>query len=284
MNRRLPVAALVFILTSATAFAQDPSAALTDAQMETFLEKARIVSTKRIGIGVTESVRATLSDGTFTHDAHIQNVDLYRAEFRTAKGIERNFRDSWRYNIAAYRIDRMLDLRLVPVSVERAWRGRPAAFTWWVDDVVMDEGKRIAKNLVAPDYPCFSQQAQTLRMFDRLIENTDRNFGNTLYSKNWRMWAIDHTRAFRRSPQPEIVADLTLIDRRVLDRLAALELGSLKTAVGRYVNSAVLRKLLSRRDGLLAHYKALPPHALVERPDPSAGCAVRRTDAVPSSF
>jgi hypothetical protein len=80
------------------------------------------------------------------------------------------------------------------------------------------------------------------------------------------------------------VADLTLIDRRVLDRLAALELGSLKTAVGRYVDSAVLRKLLSRRDGLLAHYKALPPHALVERPDPSAGCAVRRTDAVPSSF
>jgi hypothetical protein len=250
--------------------------------METFLEKARIVSTKRIGVGVTESVRATLSDGTFTHDAHIQSVDLYKAEFRTPKGIERNFRDNWRYNIAAYRIDRMLDLRLVPVSVERAWRGRAAAFTWWVDDVMMDEGKRIAKSLVAPDYRCFSQHAQTLRMFDRLIENTDRNVGNTLYSKNWRMWAIDHTRAFRRSPQPEMVADLTLIDRRVLDRLAALEFRSLKAAVGKYVDGAELRKLLSRRDGLLAHYAALPSHALVDRPDPSAGCAVRR--AVPSSF
>ena len=283
MNKRLQVAALLFILTSATAFAQQPSAGLTDAQMEAFLRKARIVSTKRIGVGVTESVRATLSDGTLTHDAHIQNVDLYKAEFRTSKGIERNFRDSWRYNIAAYRIDRMLDLRLVPVSVERPWRGRPAAFTWWVDDVAMDEGKRIAKSLVAPDYPCFSQHTQTLRMFDRLIENTDRNFGNTLYSKNWRMWAIDHTRAFRRSPRPEMVADLTVIDRGVLERLAALEPRSLKAAVGKYLDGAELRQLLSRRDALLAHYNALPPHAVIARADPSAGCAVR-ANAGPSSF
>jgi hypothetical protein len=81
-----------------------------------------------------------------------------------------------------------------------------------------------------------------------------------------------------------MVADLTTIDRRVLDRLAALELRSLKAAVGKYVDGAELRKLLSRRDGLLAHYAALPPNAVVERPDPSAGCAVRRANAASSSF
>lgn len=282
MQTRLSAATLALVLTSATAFAQGPPSAPTDAEMERFLRKARIVSTKRIGIGVTESVRAVLSDGAVTHDAHIQVVDNYRSEVRSAKGIERHFRDSWRYNIAAYRLDRMLDLRLVPVSVERYWKGRAAAFTWWVDDVMMDERKRQEKALVAPDHECFTQQSQALRMFDQLIENTDRNLGNTLYSSDWRIWAIDHTRAFRRSSHPETVAEITSIDGRVLDRLAALDFKTLKQAIGRYVDTPAIRKLLSRRDVLVAHYGSLSDGAVAARRGPPAGCITRRANAGPS--
>lgn len=274
MHMRTWVTALSFVLASATAFAQGPAPTPTDAEMEAFLRTARIVQVKNLDIGVTGSVRATLSDGTLTHDAHIQVVDAYKAEFRNAKGqLELNFRDNWRYNVAAYRLDRMLDLRLVPVSVERPWRGRHAAFTWWVDDVVMDEGKRMRKSLVAPDYGCFTRHAQALRMFDQLIENTDRNLGNTLYSSTWRMWAIDHTRAFRTSARPPDLTDLTSLDPALLDRMAALEFRALKKAIGRYVDGPQMRKLLSRRDALLAHYAALPADAMVTRPDPSLGCA-----------
>lgn len=100
MPTHILLAALVLVGASATAISQGPATGLTDAEMEQFLRKARIVSTKRIGLGVTESVRATLSDGSRTHDAHIQIVDAYKSEFRSARGIERNFRDSWRYNIS----------------------------------------------------------------------------------------------------------------------------------------------------------------------------------------
>lgn len=274
MHYRTWLAALFFTLTSATAFAQGPAPALTDPDMEKFLRTARIVSTKTLDVGVTDSVRATLTDGTLTHDAHIQVVDAYKAEFRNSKGeVERNFRDHWRYNVAAYRLDRMLDLRMVPVSVERAWKGRHAAFTWWIDDVAMDEGKRMRKSLVAPDYGCFTRHAQALRMFDQLIENTDRNFGNTLYTSNWRMWAIDHTRAFRTSPRPSGLHDLTSIDPALLERMAALDFAGVKRAIGEYVDSTGIRKLLSRRDALLAHYGALSREAIAVRPDPAIGCA-----------
>ena len=282
MNTRYSVAVLglaLALVTSAVPASAQSAPELTDAQMEAFLLKARIVSTKPIGIGTTGSVRATLTDGTLTHDAHIQIVDVFKAQHVTHRGTEFSFRDDWRYNVAAYRVDRMLDLRLVPVSVERKWNGSPGAFTWWVDDVMMDEGKRIAKQIVAPNYGCWAQQAEGLRMFDQLIENTDRNIGNTLIASTWRLWGIDHTRAFRRSDRPRNVSDLAHIDRQVLDRLIALDFATLKQAIGRYVDSSHIRSLLSRRDALVAHYRSLQTAAIIDRQDPAAGCNVVKADA-----
>jgi len=144
---------------------------------------------------------------------------------------------------------------------------------------MMDERKRLEKQMRAPNIGCWTQHAQTLRMFDALIENTDRNLGNTLISNTWRIWAIDHTRAFRRSPRPPDVADLTAIDRRVFERLAALDLPSLRKEIGRWVDDSELRKVLSRRDALLEHYRALGERALIDRVDPAAGCHVLHHNA-----
>src|SRR6187402_1180065 len=74
--------------------------------MEVFLRRAQIVSRRNAGSGVTDSVRATLSDGTLTHDAQIQTVDVSKTVFQAGKASEVNFRDSYRYNIAGYRLAR----------------------------------------------------------------------------------------------------------------------------------------------------------------------------------
>ena len=86
------------------------------------------------GKGITGSLRATMKLGTLTHDAHVQMIDESKREFRSKDGTEFNFRDSWTFNVAAYRIDRLIGLGLVPVSVERRWKSTPAAYTWWLDD------------------------------------------------------------------------------------------------------------------------------------------------------
>jgi hypothetical protein len=243
-----------------------------DARMEQFLQSARVVSSRGTGKGVTASVRATLSDGTLTHDAHIQTIDQSKQEFKGGAVPELQFRDKWQFNVAAYRIDRLLGLRLVPVSVERSWRGDGAAFTWWIDDVIMDEGERQKNKVQPPDAMCWSEQLWALRVFDQLIDNIDRNLGNVVISKGWRMWGIDHTRAFRYSREPRNTAVLLRIDRALLQRLKTLDFPTLKREIGKYVNDPDIRNLLARRDGIVAHFEKLGEPGLYDRRDPAAGC------------
>jgi hypothetical protein len=271
-----PVVALSVALTLSSAYVrtQDapPAPLLSDEQMEAFLRTARVVQSRTLNKGITGSVRATLTDGTLTHDAHIQSIEQRKTTFQGRDGIEFNFRDSWQFNIAAYKIDRLLDLRLVPVAVKRSWRGTTSAFTWWVDDVLMDEGERLKQKLPPPNPACWGEQTRLLRMFDQLIDNSDRNIGNTLITKRWRLWAIDHTRAFRYSKTLRNPAALTGIDRAVLARLEALDFETAKRAVEGHINDADVRNLLERRNALVDHFKKLGEAALYDRRDPAGGC------------
>lgn len=268
--------ALAAVLVAATLVAADARQAtpsLTDQQIEQFLKSAKVVKSRSAGKGVTDSLRATLTDGTLTHDAHIQTIDESKREFQTKQGIERDFRDSWTYNVAAYRLDRLLDLRIVPVSVDRNFNGKPAAFTWWADDVLMDEGERLKRDVKAPDVACWNAQVRVLRVFDQLIANTDRNLGNLLITNNWRLWAIDHTRAFRRNNVPNSYGNLTQVDRAFLSKLKALTRETLKKEIGKYVSTFELNALLSRRDAIVKLFEGRGEVVLYDREPPEEGCA-----------
>jgi hypothetical protein len=241
------------------------AASLTDAEIERFLQTARVVRTRGTSKGVTGSRRATLTDGQLTHDAQIQTIDESKREFQSKRGTEFNFRDSWTFNVAAYKLDRMLGLNLVPVSVKRNWRTEQAAFTWWIDDVEMDEGDR-QKKRIAPGKPeRWNEQMQLIRVFDQLIYNTDRNLGNLLIGRDWRVWAIDHTRAFRRIEVLRSPENLTRCDRQVLERLKQLDRAALKAQLGDYLSDWDINALLARRNLIVAHFEQRGPGVIFER-------------------
>ena len=139
-------------------------------------------------------MRATLRKDGLEHDAHIQSIDQSQAVKSLGAGTtEMDFRDSFRNNVAAYRLDRLLGLGMVPVTVERNFERKDSAFTWWVDDVLMTELERHDKKMGAPDPPAWNRQIYVVRIFDQLIYNFDRNLGNLLIDKSWNLWMIDHT-------------------------------------------------------------------------------------------
>jgi hypothetical protein len=242
-----------------------PAASLSDAEMEQFLLHAKTVKTKSASKGVTGSLRATLTDGTITHDAHIQTIDEEKPQFQSEQGTEFNFRDTWRFNLAAYRLDRLIHMNMVPVSVERRFGYDNAAFTWWVDDVMMEEGDRLKKKVEAPNVEAWNQQMQLVRLFDQLIANVDRNVGNLVITHDWRLFPIDHTRAFRRNRELKSAANVTRADRVVVEGLKALNRETLKASIGKYVTTFELDALLARRDAILKRLDSLGSSALYDR-------------------
>jgi hypothetical protein len=207
------------------------------------------------GGGVTGSRRATLTDGQITHDAHIQTVDEAKAVFEAGRNTELNFKDTYRYNIAGYRLAKLVGLTNVPMSVERNIDGKIAAVTWWVDDVQMDEKDRVKAKSLGPDPVRTNKQIQIMRVWDELIQNRDRNQGNILWTSDWTMWLIDHTRAFRLGQNLLKPEQLSRCDRGLLERLRAITPESLAAAVGSSLTKSEQEALLTRRDRIIKHYE-----------------------------
>lgn len=233
-----------------------PPAWLSDAEQEAFLAHGKIVKVRGAGGGgVTDALRATLRQGDARHDALVQSIDEQRPFKELGRSVELDFRDSYRNNVAAYRLDRLLGLGMVPVSVVRIYDGKRCGFTWWVDDVLMDERARVKKQTGAPDVEGWNRQMRVVRLFDQLIYNTDRNLGNLLIDKEWRLWMIDHTRAFKIFTKLKAPGELsTQCARRLLEALRRLDHDTLAAATRDLLSDAQVNSLLARRDAIVAYY------------------------------
>jgi hypothetical protein len=252
------------LLAQETAAVTTPAAAaappvLSPEEMERFLLNAKVIRTRGVSTGINNTSRATLSDGRITHDAHIQTVDIARAVFVPQRGpSEINFKDSYRYNIAAYRLARLLGLNHVPMSVERHVERSTAAVTWWVDDVLMDEGVRFKKG--APkewDPSRTASQIHIMRVFDELIANQDRNAGNLLWTTDGKMWMIDHTRGFRLASSLKNPRLLERCEIRLLGALRTLTLETVTEAAGQYLWKSEIEALLDRRTAIVDLFDAM---------------------------
>ena len=257
LRRMCALSVLFFSVCAVFGQSDGGEGGLSDAEKEEFLRTAEIVERETIPMGVTHSTRATLSDGRLSHDAHIQGIDFYRRRYKARGRTFLNFRDSYRYNIAGYRLDRMLGLGMVPVSVEREIDGEPVAVTWWVDDVQMMARDRYSKKMEPPQVFQWNDQRYQVRVFNQLVYNTDPNLGNLLIDKDWKLWMIDFTRAFRTFKQLYDPEHLTRIDLRLYEGLRGLDAESLERTMGHYLLAAERRALLARRDRIVAHFDAL---------------------------
>ena len=258
-RRSRVLGAILLVGLTPTLFAQGtpaPAATspLSPEAMEAFLLKARVTNVRDAGSGVTNSRRATLTDGQLTHDVHIQTVDIAQQVFEAGRNTELNFKDTYRYNIAGYRLAKLIGLTTVPMSVERTVEGKVAAVTWWVDDVQMDEKERMKTKTLGPDPVRTNKQIQIMRVWDELIQNRDRNQGNILWTNDWTMWLIDHTRAFRLNNNLLKPEQLSRCDRGLLERLRAMTAESLSQAVGASLTRQEQEALLARRDRIIKHY------------------------------
>jgi len=224
------------------------------AQWEEFLSTAEIVGEEQMtgAKSVTNPWKLTLEK------SGVRRVGLWK----NVSGRPRGYIDNWKFELAAYRLDKLLGLNMVPPTVERNYNG-PGSFQLWMDSWMTLE-KKMDDNIKIPSYKIFhwNRALYLQRFFDNLIANDDRHQNNYLITQDWRMYLIDHSRSFR--IYGDFVKKLQYTDKRrggpmemleipriLLDKIKALDFEAVRGAVGDYLTEDEIKAVLTRRDLIL---------------------------------
>jgi hypothetical protein len=257
-RRILGVVLASFALTRMLA-ADEPN--LTEEQKIDFLQHAKVIASAPEKKGKSNASHLTLSDGKLTHDASFQPIDEKKTQRPGAGGgIELNFRDYWGYDIAGYRIAKLLGMDdMVPVYTERKWNGKSGAISFRVSDVQFDEADRYSRKIAVPTsvLDAWNKQMYKVRVLTQLFYDMDDNLTNVLITKDWKIWRIDFTRAFRLQHDLKNPKDLVQCDREVLAKLRQLSYDQVLDATKPYLTKNEAKALVARRDKMVAYFDEL---------------------------
>lgn len=243
--KRLVVVAL--LLSPGLAAAQEPSNPRPwigrHAEFEECLRTAPVERSEQVPIGVTKPTRLVFKAGNVCAAA------LFSSQFPSRQS---GYLESHDHRIAAYEIDRMLGLDMVPPTVARRALGRAGSAQLWVENVVLYDSLKGA----SPDQASWVRQIRRWRVFDNLIADIDRNAGNVLVLREpvWSLVLVDHSRAFTNTTR--MVFEMDRIDRAFFERLRALDKATLDARIGKLVLDGS-RSILRRRDAIVAHFEKL---------------------------
>jgi len=228
-----------------------------DLATERLLLDGRVVSMKDIGCGASRPKKLELEDAGRTVMAAFKSIDRPDApRCRPARFTpDYELEDRYRYERAAYLLDRRLGMDMVPVVVLRRVEGEAGAVIAWVSGAI-DEKARRDQELLAPDPWALGRQRAVMAIFDALIANTDRNLGNQLYTREpgFVLHLIDHSRSFRLTTElpDDLVARPISLPRWLHEQLQTLDERSLRELLDGLVSKRRIHALLARRDQILA--------------------------------
>ncbi len=211
------------------------------AEYEAYLRTAPVVKMTAVDLGVTHPKRAFFAPDGLAASAAWKPL---------RPGFQNGYWESYKSEIAAYELDKLLQLGMVPVVVERKIDGVTGALILWLEGV-----RTWLEVQPLPKPPAWERQLARMKLFDDLIGNPDRNRGNLLVDGEWNLFLIDHSRAFlddRKLPQK-----LDHVDTALWERIAALDESTLQSAVGQALEKRQIKSMLARRDQMAAAIDAL---------------------------
>jgi len=228
-----------------------------DAAIADFLRSAEITDSQKIDIGITAPRRLTMETNGVKIHAAFRYVDETSTRVRMPDGSYfQKLRDYYGYEVAAYQISLLLAMDNVPPAVHRRIGRDDGTVQIWMPNTMMEE-ERIAQELRAPNGLEWGRQIQEMLVVDELIGNVDRNSGNMLIDANWKVWLIDHTRAFQQGDELRNAGRIRMVRRAFWDALKALDKATVTAAVSDELDGGNINDLFKRRDLLVDHLQGL---------------------------
>jgi hypothetical protein len=222
--------------------------------LENLLKKGRIVATKDVGSGVTKPLKVTLSSGDREIKAIFKSVDT-RMKTQARHGAESAdyYIDSYKSELAAYALDKLIGLNQLPAIVERRVKGKKGSLRVWIDDVK----PRYGTGLPFPKDERAAELMHAFWLFDYLVYNVDRGTHNVMLASDWSPVNIDNSMTFNTYVSP--IRPLYRFPKKIVARLRTLDDKQIKRALGRSLNrkqraalTVRITTVLEAADGLVA--------------------------------
>jgi len=207
-----------------------------EAEYEELLRTASVTKMEKLEIGVTHPRCAYLEPG----------LPFKRMAWKALKpGTYQGYYESYRSEIAAYELDKLIGLGMIPPTVERHIQGEAGAAVLWVENV---RNWDVSHPVAGPDAKAWARQWVRLRMFDQLSGNIDRNQGNLLYDSEYDIILIDHSRALREVVDLNRFHKYSHVDPELWERMQALTMEAMQPTLGKWISKGMLYAVLDRRD------------------------------------
>jgi hypothetical protein len=213
-----------------------------ETEIEEYLKTAKVVKISDIPVGVTKPRRAFFEAGGPAASI------VFKALMPSRKT---GFWESYKAEIAAYELDKLLGLGMVPPTVERKVEGLWGSAQLWVEHCTLLRERDTSK---APDLAAWNRQVYRHRVWDNLVGNIDRNQGNLLVDQAWNLILIDHSRAFTATMQMPF--PMRKIDREFYNKLKTLDDVTLKERLGKLLIDGP-KPILKRRDKIVENFEKL---------------------------
>lgn len=213
-----------------------------ETEIEEFLRVAEVDRIENVPVGVTKPRRVFVKPGGPAASFVFKALQPSR---------QSGYWESYKAEIAAYELDKVLGMGMVPPTVERKVKGETGSAQLWVEHCTLLRDRDTSK---APDIAAWNKQVYRQRVWDNLTANIDRNQGNLLMDPAWNLILIDHSRAFtgaQTTPFP-----MNKIDREFYGKLKALDEATIKSRVGKWLFDGP-RPVLRRRDKIVNHFDKL---------------------------
>jgi hypothetical protein len=262
-QRRVAFTATFSLLATAAMLAtlvgqQAPASAKTwldrVALIEDYIRSAEVTGIEELKVGVTKPGRARLAPGGPVESIAWKPIKPARYA---------GYWESYKSEIAAYELDKLLALGMVPPTVEKRVKGDLGAAVMWASptksfkDLGGVPGQGRIPGPPPPLVAAWNQQLTKAKMFDNLIANIDPNLGNWLVDPAWNLILIDHTRSF--TTTRDLYHKLLQVDQELWARMKALDEAALTPALGKWLDRSAITAILQRRDRMQQVIDKLKP-------------------------
>jgi hypothetical protein len=218
-------------------------------KQEIFLRQARVVEVDKNQVGGrTAPWVITLDDGEKRLRAIFKHVDSRRPQPTP---------DSYKYELAAYELAKLLGVGIVPPVIEREVSGRKGSLQVFLENCFKEKDRQ-RKKIEPPDPKNFADALEEVRVFENLVYDVCLDVDDIwIHKDNWSVCRVDFSEAFY--PSAELLQDcpITRCSRKLYQGLLQLNDETVASRLAPYLNENEIKALLQRKKVMLEKIQKL---------------------------